>query len=207
MNTDNKTAFVNNGFKALKNTFIFQMLFIVWIFSLPSLLIGLKIVWIKIILLGLGGAYTIFGIVLMFFKKTKAMKFLFDGISSIYISFILVMLAYKIFTYLYGRENWIIILLSLLLWLIIIFFYNILARHLVRKNFYMKQKAATGIVAGSLSGAGIGYFFARRYLNNLDDYSSAIVILILVIFLSLIFAMGSANYLKFYYYKKYGDGQ
>ena len=203
MNKKNILDFLNFGYKPLTKKYIIQNLFITWFLSL---LVAFVCFNISALVYGIIITNIIITIFLLFFIKKKAkqfIKFLFDGINFTYLSILLLLGSFLMFTYHQEKKLW-IFLFMLLIWLINVFICVYICLRNVKNDNYKAHKGNKNIFLYSLMASGIAVILSRVFLSNLNQDFVPIILAIVLIVLSLLLSVCSINFLKvFYYFKIY----
>ena len=210
MNKDYLLNFINYKYTPFSKSQCIKRIILQWILNTPFYFIY-KIDGFDMFSFYIGIAFTGINLIVSFVfvylmckkSKTKEARFLCDGITFMYYSLLLNMLALILLSY-NKKYSFILMLFLIAVLLSSVVLFLIIAYKGIQKDDYTEGNAATGkYIFIPFSSGILGTIFARMLINNTDETQIGIYVIGLCsLFLSCIASIGSISFARLFVLKK-----
>lgn len=199
-NKDNINSFINFHYIPFSRKQCLIRIFVIWLLSALCLVGIEKLISLVFIVLFDVIISIVFGILIFRSPKKKASRFICDGLTCLYDSILLNLLAYRVLTLVFG-DNIVVMFVFILLLFLCVFISFLLVLYNIKTDKYKAEADNKSILILSMLGAACGIIFAKLLLPNISQHYIILLLSVLLLVISFFLSAGSVNLLKAYFIK------
>lgn len=195
------SGFLNNNFIIKTKRQLFDSVLVTVLLSIPSSIFGANALFTTIFFI-LIDIFLFLNLIKVLRMKEAIICYqnLLEGINSLYLGIIFLVIVYKILVYKYDPNIWLLaFLLLLFLCCSGLFLWSIIRR--IKKGAYKESKANLDLPVKAMFGGMIGYLLGKNLFKGVSQDTIVTIITVILVSLSFLSSLGVVYILKFYLQK------